>query len=321
VTILITGATGFVMANLARHLAELGHQVVAADLNPPDEALRTFLTGLPGPVIFRRLNVTDRAAVRAFVAETHPERTVHGAAITSIPPDVERARFVDTVEVNVVGTLVVLDALRDAGPGRTVVVSSGSVYGPRPDLAPIAEDDARNPQGVYPVTKWAAEALAVRFADINGLDLAVVRLASPFGPFERDTGSRPLLSPIREWAVAAVRGEVVRASGSATFMRDAIYAPDVASGIGAVLLAETLPHRIYNVGWGRGTTTAEALAALRRLVPGVKIDHDPQTPSAWASGERGPLDSTRLRRDLRWAPRYDLDSGLAAYLAWLREQP
>jgi nucleoside-diphosphate-sugar epimerase len=317
-TTLITGATGFVMSGLVRHLAGHGHAVVAADLHPPDGALRDYLTGLAGPVTFRQVDVGDPTAVRALVGETRPERVVHGAAITAIPPDAERARFVETTQVNVLGTLHVLDAVRQSAVRRTVVVSSGSIYGVRADLAPVTEDDAAQPQGVYPITKWAAEALARRYAAVYALELAVVRLASPFGPFERDTGSRPLLSAIQAWTRAALRGEPLRVGGPATALRDPIYVADVAAGIATVLLADRLPHDVYNVGWGSGVTTEMTLAALARLVPGMKVALAPDEPSRWPSLVRGPLSVDRLRRDLGWAPAYDLDSGLAAYAAWLR---
>lgn len=316
--ILVTGAAGFVMANLVHHLAGAGHAVVAADLAPPDAPLRAWLSGRPGPVTFRTVDVSDATAVRALVAEADPERIVHGAAITAIPPETERARFAATVAVNVTGTLNVLEASRAVGTGRIVVVSSGSVYGPRPDLAPVVEDDPKDPRGVYPITKWAADALARRHAEVHGLDLAVTRLASPFGPFERDTGSRPLLSPIQLWTAAAVRGAAVRVPGPPTALRDAVHAADVASGIAAVLLAGRLEHDAYNVGWGRGATTAEIVAALRRLVPDVRVELGPEEPAPLAA-IRGPLAVDRLRA-LGWAPRHDLEAGLAAHVAWLRGQ-
>lgn len=318
-TILITGATGFVMSGLARDLAQRGHAVMAADLHPPDASLRAHLGGLAGMVTFRQVDVTDAAAARELVADVRPERVVHGAAITAIPAAAERGRFIETTQVNVLGTLHLLDAVREVGAGRVVVVSSGSVYGVRADRRPVTEDDVPQPQGVYPITKYAAEALARRYAEVNALDIAVVRLASPFGAFERDTGSRPLLSAINEWSRAALRGELLRVGGPPTALRDPIYIDDVAGGIAAVLLAERLPHDVYNVGWGKGATTEDTLAALTRLVPGVKIERTPDEPSYWPSLARGVLSSERLRRDLGWIPAYDLDSGLAAYLAWLRQ--
>jgi len=304
------------MASLVRHLAERGEPVLATDQNPPDAALHGFWKGLAAEVTFRPLDVTDAGAVRALVDEARPERAVHGAAITAIPPDAERARFARTVEVNVMGTMILLEALRGR-PGRVVVVSSGSVYGPRETVAPIGEDDATVPQDLYQLTKFAADALARRYAKINAIDLAVVRLASPFGPFERDTGSRPLLSPIHAWVRAALRGEPIRVSGPPGHLRDAIHVEDVASGIATVLLAPRLHHDVYNVGWGRATTARETLETLARLVPGLRYEFVPDETSPWAT--RGPLACDRLRA-LGWQPRHDLASGLAAYLDWLRSQ-
>src|SRR5262249_26268485 len=158
------------------------------------QVLSRFWEGVAGRVRFMPLDVSDRAAVRALARDVRPARAVHGAAITSIPDDAERRRFAETVDVNIVGALDVVEALAEADTGRTVTVSSGGVYGRRQNLAPVAEDDAKDPRALYPMTKWAADMLARRFAEVRGVDLAVARLASPFGPLERDTGSRPLLS-------------------------------------------------------------------------------------------------------------------------------
>ena len=319
--ILVTGASGFVMANLVRHLAAAGHHVVAADRNPPDDVVLRFWDTGPARVSFRRLDVTDRSAVRALAAEVRPMRAVHGAAITSIPDDAERGRFMETVDVNVSGTLNVLVALADAGTDRIVAVSSGSVYGRRRDLSLIDEDETGNPQALYPITKWAGDMLARRFAKVRGISLAVARLASPFGPLERDTGSRPLLSPIACWTAAALDGKPIAVTGDADLPRDPIYVEDVASAIAAIALADRLAHEAYHVGWGRLASARQTAAALARIVPGAVVEWRPDEPSPWvgaANLARGPLGIHRLETDLGWAPRFDLDSGLAAYVDWLR---
>src|SRR5215468_1308513 len=310
--ILVTGATGFVMANVTRHFAEQGHDVVAADLKLPDASLRRFVDGLRGSVTFRQLDVTDRAAVASLIRDVRPTRAIHGAAITAIPADVEHARFLDTAAVNVAGTLHVLAALADVGAQRVVAVSSGSVYGRRPSLAPISEDDTKDPAALYPMTKWASDMLARRFAEVHGVSLAVARLASPFGPFERDTGSRPLLSSVEGWATSAVKGERVAVLGDKTYRRDIVYVADIADGIAAILLADRLPHDAYNVGCGYDTSVEDTVAALVRIVPDAKVEWAADQSSPWIGPgniPRGPLRCDRLRNDLDWRPRYDLHSG------------
>src|SRR6202165_390196 len=119
-TTLITGATGFVMSGLAGHLADRADTLGVTDLHAPDAALRAHLGGLAGAVTFRQVDVTDAQAVRLLVGEVRPDRIVHGAAITAIPPDAERGRFIETTRVNVLGTLHALAAVREFGTRRTV---------------------------------------------------------------------------------------------------------------------------------------------------------------------------------------------------------
>jgi nucleoside-diphosphate-sugar epimerase len=314
--ILVTGATGFVMASLVRHLADLGHPVVGADRVPPDTALHRFLAGRA--VEFRQLDVLDPRAVGDLMRALRPGRVVHGAAITAIPADTERARFTETVAVNVLGTLHVLEAALESGAERIVAVSSGSVYGSCAGMTSVSEDAPGQPEGVYPTSKWAADQLARRFGTVHGLDVAVARLASPFGPLERDTGSRPLLSPLAYWTNAAVRGEPIRVAAAHEAARDIAYVGDIASAVGAVLLAPRLSHAVYNIGWGHATTTDEVLAALSAVVPGAKIEHLLEEPSARVPRRLAPLATARLREDLGWSPAWDLDRALRDYVAWLR---
>jgi dTDP-glucose 4,6-dehydratase/UDP-glucose 4-epimerase/GDP-4-dehydro-6-deoxy-D-mannose reductase len=314
--ILVTGATGFVMASLVRHLADLEHSVVASDRVPPDAAFRRFLSGRSFE--FHPLDVLERPAVRDAMRLLRPERVVHGAAITALPADAERTRFVETVEVNVIGTLHVLDAALASGAQRVVAVSSGSVYGSCAGMTSVPEGAPKDPHGVYPISKWAGDQLARRFGSVHGLDVAVARLASPFGPLERDTGSRPLLSPLAYWTAAAVRGEPVRVASPHGGGRDIAYVGDIASAVAAVLLAPRLAYDGYNIGWGHVTTTDAMLAALSRIVPDVTIERLPDEPSPWVRPRLAPLAIDRLRDDLGWSPAWDLDQALTEYVAWLR---
>jgi nucleoside-diphosphate-sugar epimerase len=320
-TTLVFGATGFVAANVVRHLAAAGEHVVMADVHAPDAALEAFLGDAGASTEFLRLDVRDGAATREAVGRVKPGRAVLAAAITPTPPDVERARFRDAVEINIAGTIRTLEALRDAGVGRVVLTSSGSVYGRRNDMAPLAEDDAPGPLlAVYPMSKAFSEMLALRFAEINGMDLVVARLCSPFGPMERDTGSRPLLSLVSHLARAAIRGETLKLPPPRDTPHDVAHVADVASAVGALLLADRLGHAVYNVGWGRAHTAEQIVAALDGILGGLRhewLETDPDaTPGAQP---RGPLISARLEADTGWRPRFNLETGIEAYVDWLKE--
>ncbi len=104
-------------------------------------------------------------------------------------------------------------------------------------------------------------------------------------------------------------------------MRDPVHVDDVASGIAAIALADRLTHDAYHVGWGRLASARQTVAALTRIVPGAWWSGGPTSRRrgrAPANAMRGPLRVDRLKKDLGWKPRHDLDSGLAAYVEWLR---
>src|SRR5262249_60226815 len=120
---------------------------------------------------------------------------------------------------------------------------------------------------------------------------------------------------------SALEGERVVALRDKAFRRDIVYIAAIAGGIARMLLADRLAHDTYNVGWGHDTSAEETIAALTRIVPDAEVEWAPDRPSPWigpGNVPRGPLRCDRLRQDVGWQPRYDLDSGLAAYIDWLR---
>lgn len=247
-------------------------------------------------------------------------RIVHGAAVTSA--EAERDDPAGFVDANLGGTLNVLEAARLSGAERVVLISSSAVYGaPADPTRLIREGDPLQIGGIYAICKQAGEELCRRYGELYGLSAVAGRLGTAYGPMERPTGSRSTMSQVYSLLHAALEGRPLRIFGAAR-LRDVCYIDDVAEAFAGLALADRLSHTLYNVSAGTAHPLSAIAAAVAALVPGPAwvaaetpegADLAVRPPS-----ERGPMDLSRLRDDLGFTPRYSLEQGLAAYLAWLR---
>lgn len=321
-TVLVTGAAGFVGLNIVRGLAERGAVVVAMTRRGPDPEMARFLEPVAGRVRFAEGDVRDRAGLAALADGEGVRRIVHAAAVTSAEAELEDpAGFVD---VNLGGTLNVLEAARHVAAERVVLISSSAVYGAPADGARlIREDDALQIGGIYTICKQAGEELCRRYGELYGLSAVAGRLGTAYGPMERPTGSRSTMSQVYTLLHAALAGRPLRIYG-AERLRDVCHIADVTDAFCRLALAERLGHRIYNVSAGTAHSLAQIAAAVGELVPGP-----PWVPAAAPEeadlavrppSERGPMDLGRLRADVGFSPRFTLQQGLGQYLAWLRGQ-
>lgn len=312
-TVLITGATGFVGLNIARAFIERGDEVVL------------FAPSLPAPVAslawlerarFVAGDVRSAAdMVRAFAAEiTH---VVHAAAVT---PDI-RAETEDPTTiaaVNLEGTLRVLHAAAAARVKRTLVLSSVAVYGEVLTGAPIDEAETPpRPITLYGISKLAAEQSARRFADLHEMDLVVVRLGACFGAYEYRTGDRVLMSPHWQAVEAALAGEACVLPREIAV--DWVDAGEAGRAIAGLAAAERLPHRVFHVGGNTVTSVVQWCAAVAALRPGFAWSVDPARATILVgfARDRPGLLTDRLREALGWRPESgNLAQKAAAYLDW-----
>ena len=267
--------------------------------------------------------VMDAARLAVVLRRHSPNLILHAAAITAVDPASETNYGATMVEVNVVGTLRVLELARDAGVKRMLYISSSGVYGFAPFEAPIAET-AQVPEediGLYAISKITAERLCLRYAELMGVDVIVGRLNGPYGPMERDTGVRSVMSPIYQVGCAALTRDKVRVRTRASAF-DWTYTLDLALAARLLLEAKTLHHRVYNLSGGRSYTLADVIDAFGRVVNGVEfewVDSDRSEPMDLDIGPgRRQLDVARLRSDVGFAPAYDLECGLRASMPWWR---
>jgi UDP-glucuronate 4-epimerase len=319
-SVLITGGTGFVGLGIAEALLARGERVLLYGLEPPPPSAKAVLAKLPGKVVAMVGDVRDVANLERLMADAEIDRVIHAAVVTS-GPQRERREARNIVDINLMGTLGVLEAAQRRPIRRLVLLSSAGVYGAAGGRrAALSETDPTpDPDSLYAITKFAAERLSRRIATLSGLDVVAARLSAVFGPWERDTGVRDTLSAPYQALVAALEGReaVLPRPG----LRDWVYVRDVAGAVLALLDAAKLTHDLYNVSTGFRWTIEDWCQRLARRYPGFRwrLSAEPgeATIDYWSTTDRAMLAIDRITADLGWRPRFDLDAAFTDYMAWL----
>lgn len=317
-TMLVTGAAGFVAAALVEEAGRRGEAVVAVDRSAPPASLAAAWAALPGAVSFEPADVRDAESLRRVLERHRPAVLVHGAAVTSGPAR-EAAAPADILDTNVVGVARVLEAARAAGVRRVVHISSASAYGAAAfDGASLDEETTPcRPETLYSITKFAGERTALRLGSLWGMDVRVARLTAVFGRWERDTGVRDTLSPQFQATAAALRREeaVLDRPGQ----RDWIYVRDVAEALLALRDAAAAPP-VVNVGTGREWAVACWCGLLAERFPGFRwrlADRgEPATIALHGDRDRRPLAVERLA-GVGYRSQWRLERCFEDYVEWV----
>jgi UDP-glucose 4-epimerase len=291
----VTGGAGFIGSHVVDALVARGDEVHVVD---------NLATGrrenLNGDAAFHELDI--RGAVGELFAEIRPEVVVHLAAQADVGTSVERPLF--DAEVNVVGTLNVLEAARPHGAQLVFSSTGGALYGECP--RPAREDDERRPLSPYGTSKLAGEAYLGTWNALHGTRHVVLRFGNVYGPRQLAKLEGGVVAIFMERLRA---GERVRIYGDGEQERDFVYVGDV---VDAVLASIGRAGGVYNVGTGEPTSVNELLDAVGRA---SGVDAVAEYADARAGDlRRSVLDVSRAEHELGWRPRTPLDDGLR--LTW-----
>lgn len=317
---LVTGGTGFVGSNIVRSLAERGHEVVSLDFAPPHDLLQRYVEPWKEGVTWVQGDIVDQETLQRVAASHRIDKIVHAAVHTGYLEDIERGQSRRILDVNLEGTANVLDLARQLMVKRFMYVTTGSVYGNSYFAGgPLNEDSPKEPKGLYPITKYASELITERYGQLHGFDTVRVRFGWAYGPMDWPRDYRMLMSVPYEWTGKAVRGEPIEvASELVRFGVDFTYVQDTTAGICAVLDAPTLKHPVYLISTGRRVQPNEMVEAIQEAYPAVKFV-EPIPRDDGAKEALGPIDVSRIREELGFAPKRDLASGLREYIKWRQE--
>ena len=197
------------------------------------------------------------------------------------------------------------------------------MYGPiegdygHPTYKPISEDMPKNPKRIYDSAKLMGEQAGLYYAEHLGLDVVVLRFATTYGPGKTARhGAMGVTSQIVE---GPFHGRPFRLEQGGDQKDDFIYNKDSARGVYLATVADGLKHRVFNIGTGRGATLNDMAAAVRRHVPDAQIEIGPGLNYLRMSyPAAGVYDIARAEHELGYRPQFDLESGVADYVASLR---
>jgi nucleoside-diphosphate-sugar epimerase len=249
-------------------------------------------------------SLADRSAMDSVVAAARPRLVFHLGAYTHVGKSWQRVD--ECVQVNVQGTVNLLQALAPYEIDKVVYTGTSEIYG---DVdVPFREDGPVNPISPYSVSKYAGERYCRMFQQGKGWPLVMVRPFNAYGPAQSPDRVIP------EIIVRALRGQPLRMTqGRQT--REFNYAPDLARGFVAAAL-RGVPGRVYNLGCGQEVSMAELATTVLRLMGdpiSAELGALPDRPTEiW----RMYADSTRAREELGWSSDVGLEEGLRQTIAW-----
>lgn len=298
--VLITGGAGFIGTALANRFVEMGYQVrVLDDLSAGEPS------ELHDDVLFSRGDVRDRPKLWTILHNI--DCVFHLAARVSVPESVLYPREYN--DVNVAGTVSVMEAMRDVGVKRVVLASSGTVYGEQPNQ-PVKESVRPNPEVPYAVSKIAAEYYVATLGELYGIETVALRIFNAYGPRQPLPPSHAPVIPLFMRQVLT-GGSIVLFGGGAQ-SRDLIYIDDVVDALVEAATAPNVNREIINVGSGREVS-------IRKLLQHIEQAIGWQANVIENAGQDGGIsrlvaDIELAREKLDFRPKIDIERGLQLLL-------
>ena len=312
--ILITGGAGFIAYHLAARLQDGQHDIALLDnfnhFYPPALKRRNVCDLQErGPVRLFETDILDVVRLRKAFEESCPQAIVHLAAWAGVRPSLEQPALY--ADVNVTGTVNLLQLAREFTVESFIFGSSSSVYGGSPRV-PFSEDDpVDRPVSPYAATKRAGELLCHTYACNYGMHITCLRFFTVYGPRQR-----PEMA-IHKFARLIMEGKEIPVYGDGESQRDYTYVDDIISGVVAALQVNP-SFEIINLGEARTTTLLELICHLEGTLGKKAVRH-------FLPDQPGDMRITyanigRARRILGYQPTTPIEEGIRRFASWFLQQ-
>jgi UDP-glucuronate 4-epimerase len=309
-TIIVTGAAGFIGSNVTEALLARGDRVIGIDnfsdnYDPSykETNIASFLNN-PNFVLYRA-DIRDQSEIEKIFAKEKPDAVVHLAAKADTRRSIVEPR--DYVDINLMGTLNLLEASQKNGVKKFIFASSSSVYGNNA-TAPFSETAPTDfPLAPYGATKKAGEVLAYTYHQNFNLPVVCLRIFNAYG--ERN---RPDLV-LYKWVENILKSQPIEMSGKGERMRDFTYIGDLVKAI-ELSLDKEVGYEIINVGNANPVALKDLLTVVEKAT-GKKAEVV-ERPSNKGSVEMTHASVTKAKQLLGWEPTTPIEDGVGRLVAW-----
>lgn len=313
-TFFITGVAGFIGSSLADKLLSENHKIVGIDNFDPFYARSIKESNLAQAQLHPNFtlvegDIRDVELMTTILKEHQPEAVVHLAAKAGVRPSIQdpRAYF----DVNLNGTLALLEAMNATGLKKLVFASSSSVYGNN-EKKPFSETDpVDHPISPYAASKKAGELMCHTFHHLYAMDVFCLRFFTVYGPRQR-----PDLA-INKFSHRIMQDEPIPVFGDGSSARDYTFIADIVAGIQAAI-ERVSGFEVINLGESQTITLADLIATIETAI-GKKAIIDRQGKQA-GDVDITYADISKARKLLDYNPQYTKEQGIASFVDWKRKQ-
>ncbi len=312
--VLVTGAAGFIGSHLVEALLRRGDDVIGLDnfndYYDPDRKRANIgpLRGDPR-LTFYEADIRDANQMERIVADHRPEAIAHLAAMAGVRYSIGRAALY--TDVNISGTVHLLDAACVHGVPHFVFASTSSVYGETGQIPFVETDACNHPLAPYPATKKAGEVMGHAYYRLHGISFTAVRFFSVYGP-----RGRPDMMPFTVMH-RTVNGQSIDLFDGGRMRRDWTYVEDIVAGVVAAI-DRPLGYAILNLGRGEPVWMTDFVEIIERLVGKTALVRSVPAPAS--EPKINFADISRAREILAYDPQTSVADGLAAMWHWYQRE-
>ena len=311
---LITGGAGFIGSSLSDKLLSDGHNIVVVDnfndyydVSIKEKNVSNNLSN-PHYVLYHS-DIENMDSMRNVFKEHKFDAVIHLAARAGVRPSLEKP--MEYVKTNILGTVNILECMKDSGIKKLVIASSSSVYGNCKEESFSEDLKVTEPISPYAATKSACEQICYTWHHLYGISVVALRFFTVYGPRQR-----PDLA-INKFAKKIIKGEPIQMYGDGSTKRDYTYIDDIISGICKSIDYNGSGYEIINLGGGEPITLKRMIQTIEQEI-GKKaiIEQQPMQPG---DVDKTVCDWSKARKLLNYAPQTSFKDGIKKFIEWRKQ--